>query len=601
MSEILEEITENIEETFPETTVENTENKGSAKASKKKDKVKKEKIKKDRIYRTGMLKFLQHCFATVAAVCLIVIITGSTIIVPSFHGNRSISLSTSDEGRKYEDSVLFNTILGNELSDMLRLVTIKSQVETNGVYDSQKVIDIVAYNNRANVNSSVNTPSAEYRLGDLIKWSKYGMDFEDVTRESLSEAGKNLSTNSSDGYLDYLEPDVTYSMLVNRYKSVEGKGLEAYASSWAEYGKLIDELEVASDDLYTNYSEYLKLLDYFDPINSNIRYYITMEEDRKQVVYTNIEDKDITPKNVVSVFKEYGKYISYDRDSMVYNTNTAITEATFNSLLSKYEYAYPDKCNIYIAVDMKTPAVDSISIGAKGFNNYLPYYSELYVIIALCAVFYMFILVVCTIREGKVLTSNGEYSIKLTGFDNTPLALWLLIVCGLIFAVGVAFGEINSTINVNLNTLSTLNARIIMGMVVFVCDVIVLTLYYSLIRRIKAHNIWKQGLIRKMIIKGAWAFTYIYDNSKLLIRSFGPIALLACVNIVLAVIIYREDDPFGSFLMFVLLCAINGAFAYFVYRQLRDRANIISGMKKIVAGDLSYKANSENLHGDNIE
>ena len=54
---------------------------------------------------------------------------------------------------------------------------IKSQLETDGVYDGKKQIDITAYVNRTSMVSEEEV-TAEYYLDDLIKWGNYGFSYE---------------------------------------------------------------------------------------------------------------------------------------------------------------------------------------------------------------------------------------------------------------------------------------------------------------------------------------------------------------------------------------------------------------------------------------
>lgn len=55
-----------------------------------------------------------------------------------------------------------------------------------------------------------------------------------------------------------------YAVLVNRYKTAEGKNLEEYVSSWEEYYDLCYNVQKAAESLAYNYNEYLEYRDFYD-------------------------------------------------------------------------------------------------------------------------------------------------------------------------------------------------------------------------------------------------------------------------------------------------------------------------------------------------
>ena len=588
MSDILEAKENNIE--IQEQVVKNTKNK------------KKTKPKKDKYSRTGAIKFFQHILIVTVLVAAFIFTTSSSIMVKTATGSQTYSLSASDEGRNYEDSILFNTVLGKEAGDVLRFVTIRSQLETNGAYDPNIVIDVVKYNSRAEGSSldNSNNITAKYFLGDLLKWSRYGFEYNTVERSQITPMANDLIYNQYDGasYTELEDPSQTYDLLINRYKTIDGYGVEELATTWSEYYYIVDQLMNAADSLYINYSDYLKLCDYYKTSSSNIRYYVIDNSDIKSpIIYTNTGIKDTDLMKVKETFKGYGRYLSFNHDTFVYNTNTAINESTFNSLMSKYEYAYPDKCNIYIAADMTMPARDSIYTSARGYNNYLPYYKGLIGLIIACSVLYFALLILGTIKEGLIRNADGSKSIKLTSFDNTPIEFLLCLIA--IVIVFIPLGVISVIIDYYKDILtisSDLYVRIAIGVIVFIYDIIILSLYYSLVRRIKGRNIWSYSLLNKLIQYCRNALLSIYDNSNVIIRSWVPYGCLGFINLILVFLCIKLTPIFV-----LLLLAIDIAAGVMIYKQVNDRSKLIESMKKIVDGEFGYKLPTDDFHGDNIE
>ena len=94
------------------------------------------------------IRGLQHLLAAFTAFVVAVSIAGTSIVITGLNGDVSYNLYESDNSRAYEDSYLFNNILGNNISDVLRHVAVRSQLETGGYYDDRKKIDVTAYVNR---------------------------------------------------------------------------------------------------------------------------------------------------------------------------------------------------------------------------------------------------------------------------------------------------------------------------------------------------------------------------------------------------------------------------------------------------------------------
>lgn len=549
--------------------------------------------------RTGALKLLQHICITVFALAAIMLLSGSVVVIERSGGREVITQSPTDSGRKYEDSVLFNTILGYEARDVLRFVTIRSQLETNGSYDPDKVIDIIQYNVRQNENyDKTGDISVKYHLGDLLKWEKYGFVTESVPSKMLPASANAIFNPDGDngGYSD---------MLVNRYASTEGLGLEDYATSQEEYEDLLDELYTCAGDLYMNYTEYLKLSEYFDSLNSNIRYAVVMGTGDDRVIYTNTGlAGNTSAKDLELTFSRYGKYLSYDSDRMLYKTNTAINESTFNSLISEYRYAYPDESLIYIGVDMNMPLNDAISQASRNYTPNIPGRDELVIAMIISVLFYIALLVLCTAKEGRCVDENGNVTIRFTGFDHTPIELWCVLLIIIIGAVIIGYAFISEAdfgeefIYGALEIRNTPYLYVVAGICAFALDICLLGLYYSLVRRIKGRHIWKQSLLYRLcclVIKGAYS---IYDNGNVLMRSIVPFGILIIFNLAVIVTAGRVPYPVINIL---ILVAVDIAAGVFIFKQTNDRNDILVGMKRIIAGDLSYTSDPAKVHGDNRE
>ncbi|MBP3476712.1 MAG: HAMP domain-containing histidine kinase [Lachnospiraceae bacterium] len=175
-------------------------------------------------FRTFM-RFLQHVSLAVMALSIFVVVIGSTVRIQGFRSGGSYMLDSSDQNKEYEDSDLFGTIFGYAVADIIRYGVVSSQLETDGVFDGSKIVDVTAYNYR-DVGLPEQYVTAEYHLEDLLKWANYGFEYT-TTDMTEQQAGQFLSDrtrvtiidpqskyyNTSDA--NYLKSDIGSYTFVN--------------------------------------------------------------------------------------------------------------------------------------------------------------------------------------------------------------------------------------------------------------------------------------------------------------------------------------------------------------------------------------------------
>lgn len=125
---------------------------------------------------------LQHILAGTAMIIVAEILFNSYVTVNSMDGVKTCMVDFLGSDQEFEDSELFQDIFETSVSDITRLVVIREQLETDGVFDPARQIDVTAYaSRRGNGNDCPIT--AVYELDDLIKWGKYGVEY---TNRSMS-------------------------------------------------------------------------------------------------------------------------------------------------------------------------------------------------------------------------------------------------------------------------------------------------------------------------------------------------------------------------------------------------------------------------------
>jgi len=132
-------------------------------------------MKKATLKRIGM-GILQHLLAAVIMIAVAGLMLNSYVEVESINGTKVYKIFPFESDQEFEESEVFHDLFRNAVSDITQLVMIKGEMETNGVFDPTKKIDVTAYAARVGEDSECPL-TAVYELDDLVKWGKYGVNY----------------------------------------------------------------------------------------------------------------------------------------------------------------------------------------------------------------------------------------------------------------------------------------------------------------------------------------------------------------------------------------------------------------------------------------
>ncbi len=141
-------------------------------------------MKKNKMIKRIVLHTLQHLAAIGIAVMLGIIAVNSNIVVDNMYGDQiGYRVRLMDNAGEFEDSRIFTDVFRNAINDITRLAVIKGQLETNGVFDGSRIIDVTEFVNRISQKSECPV-SASFQLDELIRWGKYGLEMQTVNFQS---------------------------------------------------------------------------------------------------------------------------------------------------------------------------------------------------------------------------------------------------------------------------------------------------------------------------------------------------------------------------------------------------------------------------------
>ena len=125
-----------------------------------------------------VLGLVQQTAALLLLVAIAAVLFNSYLAVDTADGTKVYELSPLDAETEFEDSVIFHDLFQSSVSDIIQLMVIKGQMETNGSFDPHKHVDITEF--ASGKTGGADCPvTAVYELEDLIKWGKYGAEYTD--------------------------------------------------------------------------------------------------------------------------------------------------------------------------------------------------------------------------------------------------------------------------------------------------------------------------------------------------------------------------------------------------------------------------------------
>ncbi len=463
----------------------------------------------------------------------------------------------------FEDTALFTQILEEELEEITRMCVIRNQMETNGVYNGDKVIDITAFANRDEVIADDSEVTAEYYLDDLIKWGNYGFAFETIGNRSE---------------------------LYDRYKTTLGKELEEYATTNAEYKTLVTNLQIASSELFQNYSEYTKYLKEYGKGNTNLIFCYKFVEDGKPVYYTNsdTEFKAMTADDITGMFSKYTKFIAYNPDKMQISTNTGLNAQDLRTILTQYEYSFQDDSRLWIGINDTYANADIFKTAADMYNRNDPFFLIWGITAVVATVIFVMSFVFMTKIE-RVVVFEGKKAVRMEKNDRVGIELYILawILSGAVFII--ALREFSYHLPINSDRVYTSAAAF--GAFIFVFHILFSGLYLCGIRKIRNHRLFKDSILVWLFQKIKQGALETYDNGHLVSRTWLPYLLFLCLNLVLVL-----WDVKGILIAFVFDMVVGT----WLYLETKARTDIVDGIDKIKGGDFAHKIDTQHLHGDNL-
>lgn len=620
-----------------------------------------------------VLGLVQQTAALLLLVAIAAVLFNSYLAVDTADGTKVYELSPLDAETEFEDSVIFHDLFQSSVSDIIQLMVIKGQMETNGVFDPYKHIDITEFVS-GKAGSEDCPVTAVYELEDLIKWGKYGVEYTDrimsmsdfvnyfdaVDQESnfrvdadgqlMFAPGMDQTEEQKEAVVQAIEAipesqrterledlaftyivkesvsDIRVSreddgtltvylpMIVCRYTTVNGeKQLTTCANNWVEYMALQNNLALAINTLSANYEQYQNCNDLYKEDAGNLKYAVRMmTKDGITKTYTNVSEIENSSDNdITDYFSEYRRYLIYYPDSLEFTGNTGTTEGQIYQYLKDYDYAHPDMTHIWIAVDTDYPVVGDAFYNANVvFQRIVP---NIWYLIGggiFLSVLWLLVGIYLTVTAGVAYDGEDEPVLYLNGIDHIWIEFMVLLFVVFVYSGRIGYDYLMNVANKVYLSHSEIQGREITRLTAYgtfavfgFCGSMGFNVFwYSLIRRIKSHNMWSDSFLHWIVASFGKAVHFVVSHRNSAISSLIPYNLFLLVNLagIFGAYLLRGR---GAWWILPALGAIvlDGIVGVLRFKQKAEQIDIVEGIRRIRDGEVDYKLDVEALHGDNRE
>ncbi len=491
--------------------------------------------------------------------------------------------SLTEMGRSFESTGVFL----RAVEDVIREKVSNSQnidlFEDGGSYAPEKRIDIRQYMSGSLDQTSQN-PGTSYTIENLLIFAEEGAKtMQSAVTQALSEgtneeaAGEALARQASQ--LETILPvSGVYLADYSRVSSNASLALVDYYRSLCETA-----LDVAKR--YEAYSLYQdgELQEASEQAPGNILYYVENTSTRQR--YTNMDARSLTQaEDVIDSDPEMVYLFEGERS---YNIMVVNTDNVLNNQASEWfsrDTLVGSNERILIAVNLSFPVGDSIQ------SVYLDYQKrEPLMLIGLIAgsisvIVLLFLLTESTMAAGHAEGGgSGSDEIVLHPFDNVPTE----IAAGLCLIIAIIWGLLALRLMRRIHPDGGLVQMLLLEPAVCMIEYwILLFSWLSMVRRLKAHTLWKNSVIY-YVVMGSRQVISARKGSQRLLLLYGGFVILNLLFLML-----------GGIAGAVMALTLNMAALLYLMRDVVGNQNVREGLQQIQAGHLDYRVNTEVLYGE---
>ncbi len=406
---------------------------------------------------------------------------------------------------------------------------------------------------------------------------------------------------------------VSFPMLVCRYDTVDGiRQLADCTDNWVDYFYLQENTAAAIESLTQDYERYQVCSPAYSEGKSNVKYMVRLMTSEGIVTYTNLPDiRRLSDEDVTEYFSEYRRYLIYYPDSLVFMGNTAMSEEEIYSYISPYEYAYPDTTHIWLAVDTEYNAEgDAFYNAHRIYEEIIPNMSRIIGIIVFLALAWLGLAIPMSLTAGTAVDAEGNKVKYLNRFDRIWTEVFCLLGAGLLYAgswgakllTGIAetAGVVpRQMLGIQLTKLYHYG---IFGLYGVYVSASVCLIWYSLVRRAKSWNFWKDSLFYFLVRRLGSGARFVFRHKNALISTVLPYFIFLLINLTGTAAAYRlRQYQAAPYLLGAAVILFDGIVGLLLFKRSAEQKEIVDGINRIRNGEVDFVLDTETLHGSSRE
>lgn len=592
-----------------------------------------------------------------AHVLVVAVIAGAMWI--SAYPALCVEVFEGNPAREYKDSHDFAERMLMYSARAIGGLTANELFEADGEYDPEKPADIEAYYHSGRLGAEENG-KLTYRLGDLLAWYEERNDedsaaeqiivckrpdesyqyylisefYELLESDELQFIDINEETgNTEENILRDLE--YGYGMPEDMFHGIQdSKGMLVYADCWMYDGltflekykplcgqsvlSIVNEeprwngklnevyamLDAAINNLggmYASYQEYDGGLAEGDTNFSYI--YADLNSEK---IFTNRKEYETygNLKTSLENLKTLGKYAVVQPKLADFETNLDLDAVEWRDVI-KYTAPQQDDFIFAAAIDTNYPIQDDYYKENLIYEKYSGSVRKI-LFFGFAAVFSFLACVLwLAVIAGR---SSKDEELHLNWFDcwKTELAAAVILAAWVVlFIAGVLSGELFLPVDVvktGFEQYDTYISNIVPYMIwysllaLYTCSMFLIGLL-SLVRRLKARNLWKNSILKKFCQFVYVMFKNIDGIWKTILLFGGFVAVQMFLCIIASINAYGYVSR--SFCTFLLLTDA-GVFIWVIYRVI-GKFRIKKGIAHIAGGEVQYTISLDGLYGEQKE
>ena len=327
-------------------------------------------------------------------------------------------------------------------------------------------------------------------------------------------------------------------------------------------------------------------------------------------MFSNIPDlAELDDEKLTEVFEENSKYLIYYPNSLEIMGNEDFTEGNVFELLRAAHYPFLEDVYIWISLDTSYEVKDdAFSIASEMYERIVPNTAGILTILIALLIIWVGIFLYLTVTAGSVYAEDGSVKHYLNAFDKIWTEVFLCTIAGFgygIYRIILYLRQMTMTVYETRMSLGSGAKNVLLtqyglyAAVGFWFSVLLCLLWYSLVRRLKSLNAYKNSLLRLVINATYGAFETVMAHQSSLISVLLPYMIFLMLNFVSLIGIILFQDPVKRAVLLVFLLIVDVAVGIRLFKKNAEFNDIIDGINRIRSGEVEYKLDTGKLHGMN--